>query len=675
MAIDTKPRRHVALADQQVIFPDSPGNLDTPVQRANALGHYYSAVTLPPSVAQPGAGSIDDSLDADFYGGTVSIAGIDSLAGFFVALDGEPYLIDLQHYQQNILDSTTPQTDDAAEPGEKSLSRGGFWARVQTDWSFGAGQDLFDVATSNRARFHESKDTDPWTPNQISLLHATALRRASISNTNLKVYAVGGFLYFVDGDILRYTANPDVEAPTFASTAARPAQITSITSDGNQIFIALGTANAIQAGAINSTTFAAFGTTMPSIVHYANGRLFAATGAEVYELSGTGVKATIKTDPRAGWTWTAIAGMPSAVFFAGAVADVSEIFAVTVDPATGNLLPLVWAGALPYGETVRCMVGYPPAGVVVIGTSKGLRVARVDGQSLAIGERIDIPGGVNAVAVRDRFCWFTWTNPDTSSTGLGRADLSVSTSDVTDVPAYAMDVQASGAQGTVSSVALFGDRAYFSVLGASGGLWAQNQYLVPEGFVRAGRVRYGVLPDKIFTGVEIHHEPLNGKIAAEVEFDDFTTRGLGIGGSQGSVVTVLDDAGGAGLSACLRLSLTRSDGDPTLGPVLHAWVLNAIPRPPRVTEIILPIILRTQLTDLRNRTIAADPLTQYRKLEALASSTSLVLLQFGAASYTVRVAGIAIPEGAVRSWMDDPFGRLGQWVETTAYVRLLSKEA
>jgi len=672
VAINTKPRRHVALLDQQVIFPDSPGNLDTAQQRAWALGHYYDATPSVPPVATPGAGSIDDSLDADFYGGSVAVASSDSLAGFYVAIDGMPLLIDLKQYEQNILDSQTPQTDDAAEAGEKSLSRSGFWDREQTDWSFGAGQALYDVPESNRARFLASKGIYPWTPRELSLLHATALRRAS-AETNLKLLSVAGLLYLVDNTFLRFTSDPNIETPVFTSTTARPAAITSITSDGARVFIAFGGANALQAGTVNSATFANLGTETPSIVHYTNGRLLGATGALVYELSATGVKTDIRTDPRTGWVWTAIAGMPSAIFLAGAVSDVSEIFAVSVNTDTGGLLPPVWADGLPYGETVRAMVGYPPGGVVCIGTSKGVRVARVNGTSLERGELIPIPGGVNALAVRDRFCWFTWTNPDTGSTGLGRLDLSVSTSVATQVPAYAMDVQAEGIQGNVSSVALFGDRAFFTVIGS--GLWGQNEYLVPGGFVESGHIRYSVLPDKIFTGVSIRHAPLQGGLSASIEFDDMTERSIGVGGNQGTTVTVLDDAGAAGLSASLRLGLTRSVTDPTAGPVVRAWVLNAIPRPKRVIEFIVPVILRTHIEDLRGNDQPIDPLVTYRKLEALASSARLVLYQFGGATYTVRVASVIIPAGSVRSWMDDPHSRLEQWIETTAFVRLLSKEA
>jgi hypothetical protein len=235
---------------------------------------------------------------------------------------------------------------------------------------------------------------------------------------------------------------------------------------------------------------------------------------------------------------------------------------------------------------------------------------------------------------------------------------------------------AAGQQGTVSSVAVHAGRPYFTIAGgAAGGLWGQTQYLVPSGFIRGGRVRFGVLPDKIFTGVCVHHRPLQGSLSAEVEFDDLTSHGIGSGGIQGSVITDFADAGAAGLSACLKLGLTRSTGDPQAGPVVTAWELHAIPRPKRVNETVLPVILTTKVTDLRGTVTSADPLGQYRELKELAKSSRLVAFQFGDETETVRVASVAIAKGSIRAWMDNAHGTLSQWVETIVYVRLLSKEA
>lgn len=623
-------------------------------------------------------GSISDGLSADFYGSTSGVVSPEDLAAFNVALDGRQYFIDLQKYQRTILDSQTPQSDDAAEVGEKSLSRAGFWAREQTDWSLGAGQELFDAPESSRLRFEKSRGADVWDRRRLSMLHTTALRLANAS-TNLGVFSVGGYLYFVAGTFLRFTTDPDVAVPSF-TVVSHINTIIDWTTDGDRIYTAFGGANVPKVVTVGSGAAPTlFGATTPDIIEFANGRLIAADGATLFELDSAGAKVgatNIRVDPRAGAAWVAVTGAPSAIFAALNIGDVSEIYATTVNDTTTALTAPTYAGGLPFGETVRCLSAYPPGRLVVIGTSKGLRVALVDGLTLHIGELIEIAGGVNAVDVRDRFCWFTWSDPQVDTTGIGRADLSVGTSDATFVPAYAEDLQAQGVAGVVSGVASFRksgaarDRRYFTVIGA--GLFGEADELVEQATIESGQVRFGVLPDKIFTGVEVRHEPVPGSIGAAITYDDGGSSFLGGGDTHSSTMLTLDAGGSAGLSASLALFLTRDTVDLTKGPVVLSWVLSALPQPKRVTDFVVPIILKSRVTDLRGHDRTFDPLAEVRRLEALASTSRLVVYQEGADTRRVRVSSVAIAEGDVRSWRKEP-GEI--WFEATVLVRLLSRES
>ncbi len=623
-------------------------------------------------------GSISGGLSSDFYGSSLGVVSADDIGATLIALDGRQYLIDVRQYQRTILDSQAPQSDDAAEPGEKSLSRAGYWARAQEDWRSGAGQELFDAPDSSRARFMSSHGVEVFDPRKLSLLHDTALRLGS-NATNLDVFAVGGYLYFVDGTFLRHTNDPDVATPTFTSVNHTNA-IVDWTTDGARIYTVFGGAVVPNVTPVGSGAApAAFGATTPDIIEYANGRLVAADGATLFELDNAGAKpggANIRVDPRTGAAWAAITGAPSAIFAALNIGDVAEVYAVTVTDTGTNLAAPTYAGGLPYGETIRCMAAYPPGRVVIIGTSKGLRVAVIDGVTLHIGERIDVPGGVNALDLRDKFCWFTWTDTRIGVTGLGRVDLSRGTSDATFVPAYAEDLVAAvtGAVTGVASLRKTGgsrERRYFVVSkgAAGGGLYAETDDLVEQGTLESGHVRFGILPDKIFTSVEIRHEQAAGSVGAAVTFDDGSSAFIGGGETSGGTRMVLDAAGSAGLSASLALMLTRDALDATLGPTVRAWVLSALPRPPRVTEFILPIVLSSKVTDLRQNDRVYEPLDEVRFFEGLASSSRLVILQMGAESRRVRVASVAVPEGAVRAWGQD-----GEWFEPIAFVRLLSKE-
>lgn len=620
-------------------------------------------------------GSISDGLSADFYGSTAGVASSDDLARLHVAVDGRQYLIDVRRYSRTILDSQSPQSDDAAEAGEKSLSRAGYWVREQTDWSHGAGQRLFDAPTSSRLRFESSHGVEVFERDQLSLLHDTALRH-STTETNVDCFAVGGYLYVVDANFLRFTNDPDVATPTFTSVDFTD-NIVDWTTDGDRIYVTFGAALPPKVVNVGGTTVSTLGAETPDIIGYANGRLVAADGATLYELDSLGAKigaTDIRVDPRSSAVWTGITGAPSAIFVGLNAGDVGEIYAMTVDDATTALTAPVYAGGLPYGETVRCLAAYPPGNVVVIGTSKGLRIAVVDGLSLHFGERIDVDGGVNAVALRDRFAWFTWTNPRLDTTGVGRVDLSVSTSVDTFVPAYAEDVQADGITGTVRGVAVLQgassdrERAYFAVL--SSGVWGESDDLVAQGTVESGHMRFGVLPAKIFTSLEVHHEPDVGSVGAAITYDNGSSQFLGGGPTGGKTLTSLSAGSGGALSASLALLLTRDGTDATLGPTVRAWEMSALPRPRRVLEVILPILLYTRVEDLRGHEQHYEPLTEIRRFEGLAATSRLVTYQEGDDTRKVRVASVAVPEGGVRSWQREGV----RWFETLVMLRLLSKE-
>lgn len=663
MAITTKNRRHVSLLDQVVLFPD--GAITSIEDRGWELANYFSLEGAPPPVFVATGGSIDDTLDADFYDSTAGQATAESLTGWNVALDGRTYLIDVLEYERTILDSQTPQVDDAAEPGEKSLSRLGFWTREQTDWRNGAGQLLFDAQEADRTRFLESKGVYVWERGQLSMLPDTRKKLASTED-NLTCFDVGGRLYVVDGQFLRFTANSDPESPTFTSVDV-DADIADTTTDGDRIYIAFGGANPLKVVDVGGAVDTTLGVTTPDIVEFCNGRLVGADGPLLYEIDSAGAKTDIYDDPRNTWTWVAITGHPEAIFAAGTVNDVSEIYAIGLEPTSTALGAPTFAGNLRRGETVNCLGSY--GGLIVIGTSQGIRVATVTSARLFIGELIEIPGGVRALSFFGRFCWFTWTNFDTTSTGLGRLDMSVVTSPDTFVPGYASDILAEGTQGTATGVAQHLGKQFFTIAGS--GLWGETTYRVPTASIESGDIRFSVLADKMFTGVEVHHDPLLGSVGATIRFTDGTERSLGSNDSPGSVVSTLDSAQGVGLSASLRMVLFRDIDDPTSGPVVKSWIINALARPKRVTEIILPITLKSKVTNLRTQDVIFDPLEEVRHLESLASTGRFVVYQEGAATYQVKVDSVALPKGKARAWTNTK----NTWFQSTVLVRLLTKES
>lgn len=623
-------------------------------------------------------GSIANELSAELYSSTLGVVSLEDIDNLHVAIDGRQYLIDVREYRRAVLESQTPQSDDAAEPGEKSLSRAGYWPREQADWSLGAGQTLFDgpESASPRRRYLSSYGWDVWTRHELSMLYDTALRLSS-TNTNLDCFTVGGLVHFVDGSFIRYTSDPDVASPSFTSVDFTDS-IVDWTTDGDRIYAVFSGSLVPKVITVGQTTVSTLGTTTPDIIEFADGRLVAADGATLYELDSSGAKvgsADIRVDPRTGAEWVAVTGAPSAIFAALNVGDVAEIYAMVVDDVTTGLTAPTYAGGLPYGETVNCMAAYPPGNLVVVGTSKGIRAARIgaNGRTLNFGERIDIAGGVEAVELRDRFCWFTWSDPRPGSTGLGRLDLSEGTSEVTFVPAYAEDVQfaTTGTVTGVTSLLQSGasrERRYFVVSGK--GFYGEGDDRVPEARIETGQIRFGVLVPKIFTGVTVRHEDAPGFISGDLTFDDGAVVSLGGGDPENRTSTELATGGRAGLSASLGLDGTRDDADTTLGPVIRAWEMAALPRPKRVIEYVVPVILRSKVTDLRGHERPFSPLAEMRHLESLAASSRLVPYQEGSDFQRVRVSSVAIAAGGVRSWERGAV----TWFEATVLVHMLSKE-
>jgi len=596
---------------------------------------------------------------------------------FHVAIGGHPYMMDVRKYSRRTLPGVSEQTDQTTEPGEASLSREGFWRRSQSRFDHGAGQEFLDEEGADRRRFRESKGVDIWTHDRaLCLLNSTELKGAGTPSTSAsKLLSVGGYLYVADGTNLRHTSDPSVSSPTWTTIAAG-GTIADIATDGVYVYVAI-TGSAIQRAAIGASSFTAWATAtaQPDVLAYANGRLLMGDANVLAEVASDGTPTAIYTDPRGtSATWVAIAGTPGAAFAALNAGSRGYIYALTVDDVSTAIAVPRLAGELPVGESVNALTYY--GGVLLIGTSKGLRAAIVDTTQLQIGEVVEIAdtaGGVRCFAAEGRYVWFGWSDYDSTSTGVGRVDLASNISENTYVPAYASDVMGT-AQGNVLGVARHGGRTYFTVSGD--GLFGETGSLVESGTFSSGWIRYSTLVPKLFTGVQVGHDALEGTVAAAITLDDGTDKALGTSITAGSTSSEIFDAGSEGVAVELTLTLTRESA--SAGPCVRFWTLHALPVPSRVDEIIVPLILAQRVTDLRGREWIVDPLAEVEFLRDLRTANTLITYQEGDLTETVRVDNVGIGEGEVTSWMEVA-GRGGQgdrvwFAGATVLVRLLTKE-
>jgi len=177
--------------------------------------------------------------------------------------------------------------------------------------------------------------------------------------------------------------------------------------------------------------------------------------------------------------------------------DKSTIYRTVVRTDGTSLdIPTV-AGRLPDGEILTAVHGY--LGVLLLGTTLGVRVATPNGNGdLVIGSLMEIGRPVTAMCGWGTFVYFSWSDYDITSTGLGRIDLSNLTDEDNLVPAYASDLMAA-AQGAVTGIAVLDGMVVFGVNGV--GVYRQSPTaVVALGTYDTGIIRYGLTEEKVVTG-------------------------------------------------------------------------------------------------------------------------------------------------------------------------------
>ena len=443
-----------------------------------------------------------------------------------VAFNDMPFFIgssDETPYRRESAQSKREQIDQTTEPGEQSFT--GWWFRSQSSFHLGAGAKFFEpVQDENlRFRFNTSEGVDVWTRGQLTLLKDTTEALAS-SNKTLIIGANDGtndcLVAADDDELLKITFSGDTgtTAPYTLVTGHSTQDFNSLTTDGTRYFAACDAA--IHRGNIGGTTSddAIYGLSSSNVViRYVKQRLFAGVGPTLYELNqniaGTGdhtgnaLPTGHYTHPNSQWIWSDINESGGAIYAGGYAGNNSAIFKITVDPNDATLNAATVTAELPIGEQVYALYQY--LGYMMIGTSKGMRVAVVDNETgdLAYGPLIfEATEGVRGFTAKDRFVWAS-AGPN-SKTGLIRVDLSEQISPLRF--AFAPDLQADSTATTLD-VSLLGDRLAFST--DDDGIYIERaSQLVPNGTIQTGFIRYATLESKFFKFLKLRGNFDNGEV-------------------------------------------------------------------------------------------------------------------------------------------------------------------
>jgi hypothetical protein len=526
-----------------------------------------------------------EALVDPFYEGTGSSSSVPGL--WDCALGGQEFMFDTKYFgpsgrqRRQSIQLLKAQQDNSGEISERSLNPEDLIRQAQEAWHKGAGQSYFDRSDSDSSRFRASKGIDVFSDRfKFQLLPDTDQKSTSAS-TVMRMAVAGSRLYRIDGTTVEFTTDITVGTPSWTAVTGLAGTPVSICTDGNFVYIAC-TASGIYRIDIASDPAAAasWATGTVTLVAWVKGRLMAAGGGNIYNVTASGaLPAVLNSSLNTGVTWVAFAEGPNHIYAAGFTGTQSVFVKTTIQPDGTALAAPSVAMPFPDGETVRAMYGY--LNVLFIGTDRGVWVAEPDSNgNLNPNKILDTDDPVRCFEGQDRFVWFGWSNYDAVSTGLGRLDLGVDAGDRNVItPAYASDLMAS-TQGEVLDVCTFQDVRVFAV--SEDGFWAEDTDLVASGTLHTGLITYDLGDQKFAMYVTVAHDPLDGEVAVGVAADSAETfSAIGSNDEQASTGFTAPCGEMLGEGFELELSLTRSAADTTVGPVVTRWVFEANPAPGR----------------------------------------------------------------------------------------------
>jgi hypothetical protein len=368
-----------------------------------------------------------------------------------VAFGGLPFFMaptDVNPYQRETAPYRKDQFDNSKEPGEQSLT--GWWIRSQSSFHGGTGINFYDPTAGESIgyRFNDSKNVDIWTKGQVTLLKDLAevnhyitdpVIAPSYDSQHLRTIQWAG----TNGVLLHdgYDVDKIDSAGTVTNfvdyNSGTDTKVYGICDDGTYAYWVTNTGSKLEMFkkllTLDSTTAGTSMLTHASIaianaeMEFVKDRIVLCFNNVVYELSPTAssLGTPIYTNPNVNYKYTSIAASGPAIYTAGYSGLYSTIQKYTL--GTNGSMPTLTqasvAAELPPGEIVHKLYYY--LGYMIIGTSKGMRVADVNDQdgSLSYGPLIfESTQPVYDFAARDRFIWAVAGG--TANAGLIRVDLS-----------------------------------------------------------------------------------------------------------------------------------------------------------------------------------------------------------------------------------------------------------
>ena len=572
-----------------------------------------------------------------FYTGQTTTSLVPDI--FPVAINGRPYQIDLRSgtFQRGFDPRVRDSVDQSTAPGEAAINPQGLWRRGQDSWHLGAGQEYADSAESQDYRFHASKGINPWTKGQVSCLNATALNSASgapTTATNQYLVVAGGYVYVSDGQLLK-RASTSGGAWTTITSGAPTATINALASDGTRVFIAYASSGvyvSISSGVTIATWIT--GSDDYTMLDYVNGRLIGGNAHKVATLdtASPASPVVIQTNRDIATRFVGAAAGNGFIYAAGFSGDRSIILKTTLTADATNLADMSIAAQLPTGEVVSSLFGY--LGFILVGSNKGVRFCAADSAgNLTVGPVVPTSGAVKDFTADGRFVWYTYTNYDGTSGGLGRLDLSTFTAATT--PAYATDLMYASTN-AILSCATFDGYRMFTVSGV-GVVYEDTANLVATAELTTGLYRWGIPDRKFVAKFDLRTLPLTGSIVPSVSLDTGTYTAMTGSITTSSVESVSSAPQDKFIEAEFKLSFTRASA--TTAPTLTRWMSRVYASPARSQVFIVPVLLHQKMK-MHNGEYFMDVPQELDLLRQLVINPRVVNYQDGDETFSVVVEDV-----------------------------------
>jgi hypothetical protein len=374
------------------------------------------------------------------------------------------------------------------------------------------------------------------------------------------------------------------------------------------------------------------------VMEYVKERIVMCANDKVYEFSSSAsaLPTAVYTHGDQDHIFTSITASGSAIYVAGYSGLQSNIYKFTLNTAgvMPTLTSAITAAEMPTGEVIYKIYYY--LGYMVIGTSKGIRVATVaDDGSITYGPLVvHTEQPAYDFAARDNYVWAA-TNVN-GKPGVTRIDLSQEIEPLRF--AYANDLYYNEDQNryTTSCAFIAGtNRLAFTTNnnGTDGTVYIEDANTLTEtGFITTGFIRYATVEKKYFKLIKPRfNTPMFGTcVISSKEVDGDINSIITIAGSTPALNTDLaTNISSPQEELAFKFTLNRDTTDTTKGPEFDGYQVKSLPAVNRARQLTIPLVnydFETDRYGIQNgyETRAWDRL---QALESLESAGDTIVIQ------------------------------------------------